>query len=124
MTFANNIRQTNTILYCSQRAATVAFYRDQLGLPIRYANDWFVEFQLSDGTFLSIANAARATISAVAGQGITLAWQLPDLATARQQLLAAGVQVTEIKEKWGARVCYFHDPEGHRLELWTPLEPG
>ncbi|MCA9983018.1 MAG: VOC family protein [Anaerolineales bacterium] len=124
MTFAQHIRQTNTILYCTQWAATVAFYRDRLGLPIRFANDWFVEFQLTEQAYLSIANAARATVDAVAGQGITLAWQLSNLDAARQLLLAEGVSVTAIQQKWGARVCYFHDPEGHRLELWAPLEPG
>jgi catechol 2,3-dioxygenase-like lactoylglutathione lyase family enzyme len=124
MTFAGNIHQTNTILYCTQWVATVAFYRDRLGLPVRFANDWFVEFQLTANGYLSIADAARATIAAVAGQGITLAWQLSDLDAAHQRLLAEGVSVTEIQQKWGARVCYFRDPEGHRLELWTPLEPG
>jgi uncharacterized glyoxalase superfamily protein PhnB len=83
-----------------------------------------VEFQLTANGYLSIADAARATIAAVAGQGITLAWQLSDLDAAHQRLLAEGVSVTEIQQKWGARVCYFRDPEGHRLELWTPLEPG
>ena len=124
MRFANTIHQTNTILYCTHWAATVAFYRDQLGLPVRFANDWFVEFQVTVRAFISIADATHATIDAVAGQGITLAWQATELLELRRHLLDQGIAVTEIQEKWGARVCYFHDPEGHRLELWTPLEHG
>ena len=34
-------------------------------------------------------------------------------------LEASGVAVTEIKSRWGANVFYCHDPEGHRIELWS-----
>ena len=112
------LRRTNTILYCQNWEATAAFYRDTLGLSISFANDWFVEFGLHAGAYLSIAAAARASIAAVAGQGITLAWQVEDLAAVRGELEAAGVAVTPIKQRWGAWVCYCHDPEGHRIELW------
>ena len=43
---------------------------------------------------------------------------LTDLAAVRGELEAAGVAVTPIKQRWGAWVCYCHDPEGHRIELW------
>lgn len=113
------LRRTNTILYCRNWEATAAFYRSTLALPVSYANDWFVEFTLHAGAHLSVADAARASISAVDGQGITLAWQVDDLPAARAQLEAAGVEVTPIKRRWGARVCYCYDPEGHRIELWA-----
>jgi catechol 2,3-dioxygenase-like lactoylglutathione lyase family enzyme len=128
------LHRTNTILYCQQWEATAAFYRDTLGLPATFANDWFVEFALHDdadtggaatgGAHLSIANAARASIAAVGGQGITLAWQVEDLAAVRGALQAAGVAVTPIKRRWGAWVCYCHDPEGHRIELWAERMEG
>ena len=113
-------RRTNTILYCRRWQATVDFYRDQLGLPVVFANDWFVEFELTPTSFLSVANAARATIDAVAGQGITLTWQVDDVAVSKAQLEAQGITTTPIQHKWQARVCYCTDPEGHRLELWSP----
>lgn len=117
------LRRTNTILYCQNWEATASFYRDTLGLSISFANDWFVEFALHEGanivgTHLSVANAARASIAAVGGQGITLAWQVEDLPAVRGKLDAAGVAVTPVKRRWGAWVCYCHDPEGHRIELW------
>lgn len=120
-------RRANTILYCTHWAATVAFYRETLGLTVEFANGWFVEFRVNAGAYLSIAEASRASIAAVAGQGITLAWQLDDLATCHRSLAAAGIAVTPIRRRWGAWVFYCHDPEGHRLEFWadtlnTPLE--
>ncbi|MFN8470300.1 MAG: VOC family protein [Caldilineaceae bacterium] len=118
------LRRTNTILYCQNWEATVTFYRDTLGLPVTFASDWFVEFALHDGAgaggdHLSIADAARASITAVGGQGITLAWQVDDLPAVREQLESLGVAVTPIKRRWGALVCYCRDPEGHRIELWA-----
>ncbi len=112
------LRRTNTILYCQNWEAAAAFYRDTLGLRASFANDWFVEFVLHDGAHLSIADAARASIAAVGGQGITLAWQVEDLPAMRAEMEAVGVAVTPIKRRWGAWVCYCYDPEGHRIELW------
>ena len=113
-----SVHRHNTILYCQQWEATVRFYRDLLRLPVTFANDWFVEFRLTESAYVSIANAARATIQAAHGTGITLSWQVADIEEARLQLQSAGVDTTSIKAKWGARVLYLHDPEGHRIELW------
>jgi catechol 2,3-dioxygenase-like lactoylglutathione lyase family enzyme len=113
------ITRTNTILYCRRWAETVHFYREVLGLPVTIENDWFVEFRLTEASFLSIADTARASVAAVEGQGITLAWQVDDLDAARKHLQQQGIAVTPIRRRWDARVFYCHDPEGHRLEFWN-----
>ena len=113
------IDRTNTVLYCERWPDTVAFYRSVLGLRVAFENDWFVEFQLASSSFLSIADSSRATIDAVEGHGITLTWQVPDLNEARALLEASAVDVSEIRRRWGANVCYCNDPEGHRIELWS-----
>ena len=115
------VQRTNTILYCAHWSATVAFYRDQLGLPITHSTDWCVEFQLGATAYLSIADSARATIAPVNGAGLTLSWQVGDIGQIHQRLASLGIATTPIKKKWGAQVFYFHDPEGHRLELWEAL---
>ena len=114
-----SIERTNTVLYCERWLETVAFYRTVLGLRVAFENDWFVEFQLAGSSFLSIADASRATIGAVDGQGVTLTWQVPMIVETRTLLESSGVDVTEIKSRWGADVFYCHDPEGHRIELWS-----
>ncbi len=113
------IKTANTVLYCQNWAETVRFYRDKLALPVTFENAWFVEFALTESARISIANAARASIDAVDGQGITLAWQVDDVAVSRDQLIATGVSVGPIEMRFGSPVCYFYDPEGHRLELWA-----
>ena len=115
------LQRTNTILYCSRWAETVAFYSDVFDFHITHQTEWFVEFQLTSSAFLSIADARRTSIESVAGQGITLSWQTVDIYTARDDLQKVGIEVTEIKKKWGSNLFYLHDPEGHRIELWQTL---
>jgi len=117
------IQRTNTILYCIQWAATVAFYREQLHLPVSHANDWFVEFELGEASYLSVADAQRATIRPANGDGITLSWQVADLPAAAEALQAAAIDCSAIRKRWGSLVLYFHDPEGNRIELWSPMAP-
>ena len=113
------IERTNTVLYCERWSQTVAFYRSVIGLSVAFENDWFVEFQLASSSFLSIADASRATIDPVEGQGVTLTWKVADLTAARTLVESKGVAATDIRRRWDADVFYCHDPEGHRIELWA-----
>ncbi|MDX1416482.1 MAG: VOC family protein [Candidatus Promineifilaceae bacterium] len=112
-------QQTNIILYCRNWSDSVYFYRNRLRLPVSFENDWFVELQLTDHSYLSIANAARASIQDVGGQGLTLTWKVADLQQAKQRLEELGIETTPIKQKWNAQVMFITDPEGHRIELWA-----
>lgn len=111
------VARTNTILYCANWAETVSFYRRQLGLQVSHENDWFVEFEVGSG-FLSIADAARATVGQTRGQGVTLSWKVDDIEQASRDLRGKGVEVSSVKQRWGAQAIDFKDPEGHRIELW------
>jgi catechol 2,3-dioxygenase-like lactoylglutathione lyase family enzyme len=113
------LQRSNTILYCRRWTETIHFYKKQMGLRVAFENDWFVEFQLTDTSFLSIANSARATISDVQGQGITLTWEVQNLEQVKKYLETQRISTTPIKRKWNALVFYCHDPEGHRLEFWA-----
>ena len=117
-----DIGRTNTILYCHQWIETVTFYRNTFDFPVSYQTDWFVEFQLTTHAYLSIADESRASIQSVGGQGITLSWQVPQLQEMHTALLKQGTLVSSIRKKWGAYLFYLHDPEGHRIELWQPIE--
>jgi len=115
------IRRTNTILYCRRWQETVRFYREGLGLPISHATDWLVEFKLTDDSFISLADESRATIPGARGAGLTLSWQVDDVDRSHGHMAALGAAPDAIRTKWNARVFYFRDPEGHRIELWSPL---
>lgn len=114
-------KSANTILYCKRWKETVAFYQQHLGLPITFSTDWFVEFRLTGAGHLSVANEARASVKSNGGQGLTLALQVDSAETAWRCLQARGLGPQPLRDHpWGARVFYVFDPEGHRLEIWSP----
>ncbi len=114
--------RTSTILYCDKWTETVAFYEKKLGLPVSFRSSWFVEFALSNTARLSVADALRTTVKSAAGQGITLSLQMQNIESVWRFLHDAGINPTTIKEhSMQARVFYFHDPEGYRIEVWSAL---
>jgi predicted enzyme related to lactoylglutathione lyase len=113
------VERSNTILYCERWAETVEFYRSGLGLAVTHENDWFVEFAVHPGSFLSVADAARSSIEAGRGAGLTLSWQVADIDAAKASLTEAGIDVGEPTVRFGARVVDVFDPVGNRIELWS-----
>ena len=117
-----DINRTNTILYCRNWNEMIAFYQNVLHLPVSHEKDWFIEFQIDENTYLSVADERRASIKSASGKGITLSWQVTDIRTAYDKLRAQKIGVSELERKWGALVCYFSDPEGNRIELWEAVK--
>lgn len=116
-------KTANTILYCKHWNETVAFYQRDLGLPITFSTDWFVEFRLADAAHLSVADEARASVKSSGGQGLTLALQVDNAATMWEHLRESGLHPQPLRDHpWGAQAFYMFDPEGHRLEIWSPNE--
>ncbi len=115
------VERVNTILYCSRWAETVAFYAETLDLPVTFQSSWFVEFALSETARVSIADASRTTVKSAAGKGITLSLQMKNLDAVWNTLKFAGITTTAITDHpMQARVFYFFDPEGYRIEIWSP----
>jgi catechol 2,3-dioxygenase-like lactoylglutathione lyase family enzyme len=115
-----SFKRANTILYCKQWRETVYFYKHRLGLTILFTSDWFIEFQLTDTACLSIADEQRATIKSSDGAGLTLTLQVKDADETWSHLHDQGLTLEPVRDHaWGARVFYFFDPEGHRLEIWS-----
>jgi catechol-2,3-dioxygenase len=113
------IESANIILYCRKWGEMVAFYRTTLQLPVTTATEWFVEFRLTETSRLSVADETRTSIKSGGGKGITIGLQVPDVITARAQLIEAGLNPTAVKEIWGAKAFYVFDPEGNRIEFWS-----
>lgn len=113
---------SNTILYCDRWGQAVDFYRRVLGLAVNMENDWFVEFRLTRTSFLSVADARRASIDSAAGRGLTVTLRVDDVDAWHGRLADAGVDVEAVRQHpWGARGFFCRDPEGYRLEFWEPL---
>jgi catechol 2,3-dioxygenase-like lactoylglutathione lyase family enzyme len=114
-----HLKTSNIILYCKNWETTVSFYRDIMNLPVHFSNDWFVEFELSPVSRISIANEKRASIKSCKGEGITITLGVDDIMSAHKHAVQNGLNPTPIKNHpWGASVFYFYDPEEHRTEIW------
>jgi len=116
-----DIKTANTILYCRKWKETVAFYKTQLRLRVTNSREWFVEFKLNEAARLSIADEAKTSIGSTGGNGITITMEVYDIEKTHLDLSKAGLDPTPIKDHaWGARVIHIYDPEGNRLEFWSP----
>lgn len=116
------IDRTNFILYCSHWESTLSFYRERLNLTSVFENDWFVEFEVNQNTYISIANASKATISPNYGKGITITFQVKNMDQLNQlhkHLVEQNVRTTPMQKKWEAFLFHCFDPEGNRLEFWV-----
>ncbi len=114
-------KNANTILYCNKWQETVDFYKDCLGLPITHNAGWFIEFKLTETAHISIADESRASIKGCWGVGVTLALQVESAEETWQYLSNSGLAIEPVREHpWGSYVFYFSDPEGHRIEVWSP----
>ncbi len=116
-----DIKTANTILYCRKWEETVVFYKTRLRLQVTTSREWFVEFKLNEASRLSIADEARTSIDSSGGEGITITLEVDDIEMIHLYLNEVGLDPTPIKKHgWGARVIHIYDPEGNRLEFWSP----
>ena len=112
-------------------AASVRFYRDGLGLPMREGGDGIAFFE-TKGTWLALfprdALAADATVPADGSgfRGFTLAHNVrsrEEVDALLREAEAAGASVIKPAQDtdWGGYSGYFSDPDGYLWEIaWNP----
>jgi lactoylglutathione lyase len=114
------------ILFVSDLGRSIAFYRDSIGLRLRFRTDAYAEFS-ADGT--KFALFARSELPALLGidapsgrppwpQG-EVAFFVEDVDAECQRLRAAGVPVIAppTDRPWGERTVHVADPDGNVVEL-------
>ena len=95
--------------------ASVAFYRDTLGLPL-VSQDYVARFDL-DGVLIELV--PRPPGSVVPGSGnARLCFNVANLQETLEQMHAHGLGTSKISEKKDGRLAYFRDPDGNELCLW------
>ena len=112
-------------------AASVRFYRDGLGLPMREGSDAIAFFE-TKGTWLALfpreALAADATVPADGAgfRGFTLAHNVrsrEEVGALLREAEAAGASVIKPAQDtdWGGYSGYFSHPDGYLWEVaWNP----
>ena len=117
-----DIIQLNTIIYCRNWEATLAFYKDMLKLSVGFSNPWFVEFRIGDQGRLSIADQRKTRQTSAGGRGITLSFEVSSIDRAHRVLDALNLNPSPVSpHSWNAHVCYVRDPEDNRIEFWERI---
>ncbi|WP_423222073.1 VOC family protein [Ideonella lacteola] len=116
-------------IICSDYAASRRFYVETLGLSVLAENyraarqSYKLDLRLPDGSQVELFSfpAAPPRPSRPEAQGLRhLAFEVDDVAQAKQWLEARGVEVEPIRvdEYTGRRYTFFADPDGLPLELY------
>jgi catechol 2,3-dioxygenase-like lactoylglutathione lyase family enzyme len=102
------------------------FYGETLGLPIETESDNDMEFRLGQVTLDVFNPASIGQEFAPSPAGIAI--RVPDVATARADLEAKGVQFDgEIVDTGVCHFAFFKDPDGNALMLhrrYAPFDDG
>lgn len=109
------MRMNYAIVYVSDMAKSVAFYRDSLGLPLGFESPEWTEFR-TEGASLALHKADPAPIAAAAsvhaGQcqpGIAVV----DLDAFHDHAIANGVRCEqEPRSQFGTKLAHYLDPDG------------
>ena len=104
------------MVFVDDMDADVAFYRDTLGLPLRFASPGWAEFD-TGATTLALHPSSKENPAGT----MRLGFQAPDMAACREQLAARDVALThEPVEEHGVLLAEFKGPAGMRYSLSAP----
>ena len=111
------MRVNYAIVFVSDMKRAVSFYRDVLGLPLRFESPGWTEF-VTDGATLALhasegsSPASDDPLKAPAGR-CRPGLRVPDLDGFHKRMVEMGVPcLQEPKEVFGARVAQYIDPDG------------
>jgi lactoylglutathione lyase len=109
------MRLTYAIVFVSDMQRSVAFYRDVLGLPLRFESPGWTEFA-TEGATLALhggEEAAGAAASPEAAGRCRPGLSVPDLDAFHRRMVEQGVPCLQVPQDiFGDRVAQYADPDG------------
>lgn len=112
---------------------SVGFYRDMLGFDLSQQNPTFAKFRAAgiclalwqSGTMVAHTGLAEVSLSAGARGFIGLPMDSPEQVDRLHDRLSASNVSIEVPPRdfpWGARCCFFRDPDAHLWEIYAWAE--
>ena len=99
------------------------FYRDTLGLP-QVSEQGFPEFQLGDNVSVYLLDMSKVGSSWQGPHTAHVALRVPDVAGARRELEAKGVDFDgDILDTNVCHMAFFKDPDGNQFMLHRRYAP-
>jgi lactoylglutathione lyase len=110
------MRLNYAIVFVSDMQRSVAFYRDVLGLPLRFESPGWTEFA-TEGATLALhggeAETPREAAPQEAAGRCRPGLSVPDLNAFHQRMVEEGVPCLQLpKDIFGDRVAQYADPDG------------
>lgn len=116
------------IVYASDLEASIAFYRDVLGLPFKLERNGYAEFAM-ENTKLALYSRLQATDAiglefTPGGPGGAVLFLVEDVDEWAERLRDQGVRVLAgpADRPWGHRTLHVADPDGFIVELAQEIE--
>ncbi len=102
-------RLTYVIKFVSDMDRAVKFYRDVLGLPLKFQSPGWSEFATGDTTLALHPASAKNPAG-----GVELGWSVPDLQKFYEEKRAQGVafSMPPTRQDFGGLLAQFEDSEG------------
>ena len=110
------------ILYVSNLERAVAFYRDVIGLPFKFADDGYAEFATTNLKFALFHESRALELTGrepTGAFGCEVLIIVDDVDGEAERLRAAGAEILSgpTDRPWWHRTLHLADPDGHVVEL-------
>ena len=115
------MRVNYAIVFVSDMQRSVSFYRDVIGLPLKFESTEWTEFA-TDGATLAL-HASESSSTEKDGPHLPAGrcrpgLSVPDLDEFHSRMIANNVPcVQEPKEEFGARIAQYLDPDGLAISI-------
>lgn len=126
---STKVRVNYAIVFVSDMERSIAFYRDLLGLPLRFESSHWTEFE-TEGATLALHLSEGITAADRTGQrehpgSCRPGLSVPDLDSFHQRTVREGVEcLQEPKETFGSRVALYSDPDGLPISVGEHSRDG
>jgi lactoylglutathione lyase len=123
------MRVQYAIVFVSDMKRSVAFYRDVLGMPLKFESPGWTEFATEGATLALHAGEAAGSRAAPAQHPAAGACRpglrVPDLDAFHRRMIENKVQcLQEPKEVFGARLAQYLDPDGLAISVGEERRGG
>jgi predicted enzyme related to lactoylglutathione lyase len=115
-----SVRVWYTTVYVEDFGVALAFYRDKVGLPLRFADEKFRYASFgTEGASFSIAGIQDPSQKHLVGRDTGIGLAVDDLEATYEEWKGRGVAFTTppTKQPWGGTIAVLRDPEGNTIVL-------
>ncbi|KAB2330583.1 VOC family protein [Bacillus mesophilum] len=125
-----NLKLGYVILYSLDLSKTKHFYQELLGLTLRNEIGTYIEFETGNTILAFNTREDGRAITKLPipdelskEQTFELGFVTEDVEMMIEKLRAAGVPILlePVEKPWGQKVAYAEDPDGHYIEICTPV---